>query len=474
VRAADAARVCAPAARTLAQALEQATELGDRQRLVQGLASVVERLRPAEATPLLRTAMGKEKDPRIRPSLVLALTGVVGRVEPAKAAHLTAEALEKETDPSARYLLAQGLEAFSSDSAEVARVWGAITRDLAQALERETNPGVRPGLAQNLVSAAGRAEPAEAARLLAETFAKETNPSVRASLADSLVSATGRAEPAHAARVAAGTAQFLARQLEEQRDAPARSALAQGLAAVAGRLDRAEAVRICGAASRTLLQAWEKETEAGARYDLVLGLASLAGQLEPTEVTRLNAAVTRPLLRQLKPGPRGNPFARLEDVAYQIYAAAGLLQQMDDAEVGPTVRTLARHIAAARDANGSVEDWSSYAAEDLQRVLTDASRLPVRRRAAALTAAVGTGAGGPLAGLSLAPAAGEPLPCRLATQDLVDLLKLPTCVRETRRAVLDLLGNRYGRRFVTHWEFVRYAREKQLNLDFTTPPRRPD
>jgi hypothetical protein len=40
--------------------------------------------------------------------------------------------------------------------------------------------------------------------------------------------------------------------------------------------------------------------------------------------------------------------------------------------------------------------------------------------------------------------------------------------------VLDHLGNRYGRKFTNHWQFVRYAKEHNLNLDFTTPPKRPD
>ena len=43
-----------------------------------------------------------------------------------------------------------------------------------------------------------------------------------------------------------------------------------------------------------------------------------------------------------------------------------------------------------------------------------------------------------------------------------------------RRIILDQLGNRHGRRFDTHWDFVRYAQEKGLNLDFTSPPQRPD
>jgi hypothetical protein len=87
---------------------------------------------------------------------------------------------------------------------------------------------------------------------------------------------------------------------------------------------------------------------------------------------------------------------------------------------------------------------------------------------------VGTGAGGPLAALPFLPAARAPFPCRLETQDLVNLLKLPTRVHPIRRVILDQLGNRYGRRFDSQWDFVRYAQECQLNLDFTTPPRRPN
>jgi hypothetical protein len=69
--------------------------------------------------------------------------------------------------------------------------------------------------------------------------------------------------------------------------------------------------------------------------------------------------------------------------------------------------------------------------------------------------------------------ASEPFPCRLTTQELVELLKMPTCFGPARRVVLDHLANRYGRRFVNHWAFVRYALEQGLDLDFTTPPKRP-
>ena len=116
----------------------------------------------------------------------------------------------------------------------------------------------------------------------------------------------------------------------------------------------------------------------------------------------------------------------------------------------------------------------NFQPDTLQRFLTDGRRPQVQRRASAIAAAVGLAAHGPALSLLVLSAAAEPLPCRLSTQDLVELLKMPTCVRGVRRVILDQLGNRYGRRFDTHWDFVRYAQQQGLNLDFTTPPKRPD
>ena len=62
---------------------------------------------------------------------------------------------------------------------------------------------------------------------------------------------------------------------------------------------------------------------------------------------------------------------------------------------------------------------------------------------------------------------------RLSTQQLVELLKLPTYVGEARRVILDHLGRRYRRTFAGPREFVGFAHEQHLELDFTTPPQRP-
>jgi hypothetical protein len=110
--------------------------------------------------------------------------------------------------------------------------------------------------------------------------------------------------------------------------------------------------------------------------------------------------------------------------------------------------------------------------ETFNLILTDNSRAQVSQKIASILKSAGAGFEGALTAASRVFA--QPFPCRLTTQELVDLLKMPTCFGAARRVVLDHLGNRYGRRFVNHWAFVRFATDQKLNLDFTTPPRRPE
>jgi hypothetical protein len=78
-----------------------------------------------------------------------------------------------------------------------------------------------------------------------------------------------------------------------------------------------------------------------------------------------------------------------------------------------------------------------------------------------------------LAGLPLFHPHFYPKPKKpLPPQQLVDLLKLPFCVDESRRTVLSALGLTYNREFADKWEFVRFVRENKLPLDLTTPPKR--
>jgi hypothetical protein len=116
----------------------------------------------------------------------------------------------------------------------------------------------------------------------------------------------------------------------------------------------------------------------------------------------------------------------------------------------------------------------SELAQGLWAVITRVDRPELSRQAAAVAAGIG-----PLAGIyvpggakaSLFPAL-KPLPSRLSTRALVELLKQPSCVGWARRVILNQLEYRYRQKFADHWAFVRFAQKQKLDLDFSTPPKR--
>jgi hypothetical protein len=90
-----------------------------------------------------------------------------------------------------------------------------------------------------------------------------------------------------------------------------------------------------------------------------------------------------------------------------------------------------------------------------------------------LVAGVGDG-GSPAGGLSASALMGfQPPPCKLTDQELADLLKHPFCVGGARRAVLDVLQERFHTPFADQWAFVKYVTERKLPLDLITPVKRP-
>jgi hypothetical protein len=341
--------------------------------------------------------------------------------------------------------------------------------------------------------------------VLNKALAQEKDAEVRWDLADSLAAVADRLEPAETTRVCAEAVGVLIMALAETKDGEPRGRLASGLAAVAGRLEPAETARVCGDAARLLNQAFAQERDVNGQRQLATGLVAVAGRLEPAEAAGLLSQVLgqekdRYARKELADGlaavavrlePRAaahvcgeaarsyipvvNDRSRADARLDALERLSMLIQPLESDVARHAAEVLTRRIVSQPDAfdNGHVIYQFAYV-QVLERCLTSRTRPQVQRRAAAVAAAVGTSAQGPAPGLPMLAAAGEPLPCRLSTQDLVELLKMPTCVGPVRRVVLDQLGNRYGRRFATHWEFGRYAQEQRLNLDFTTPPRRPD
>jgi tRNA A-37 threonylcarbamoyl transferase component Bud32 len=154
------------------------------------------------------------------------------------------------------------------------------------------------------------------------------------------------------------------------------------------------------------------------------------------------------------------------DLALALSAWDGL----SDLGVAATARQLIAAMNNTRDppALGQL-------AECLSALLSPvpAAEIPTRSAAAASAVAFPTDIGHRPAALVLLIPAAEPAPCRLSTQQLVELLKMPGYVGAAQRIVLDHLGNRYHRTFPDLWEFVRFTKEQRLDLDFTSPPQRP-
>jgi hypothetical protein len=461
-----AAQTSAAAAVLLAQALEKEPRSFDREFLAGALETLAKRMEPTAASALLSRALEKETNVEAQGILVRGLAAV-GQLEPAAAAQvcdlaktLLARALHNQTENSIQGSLTRSLVAMAGrlESAAADEAYATAAVQLARALEREPKAEGRGDLAALLALVAGRLEPAAAARacapaaaLLAQALKNETNADDRRELARGLAEVAGRMEPDAAAAL-------LAPALQRETEADARLHLAWGLAEVAGRMEPDAAAQVCTPAAAQLAHALQKETSADTRTKLARGLAALAKRMEPVAAEQVCAREMELLLTAWTQATSSDQIASLE------YSVAELLHLLSRDIAGPVTKQLTSRICADCKCQTS--------ADTLDALLQDASR-PVRSSRAKAVAAFLSQAAGPLSSLAALPAASEPLPCRLSTQDLVELLKMPTCWGEARKVVLRHLGNRYGRRFATHWEFVRFAREQRLNLDLTSPPQRP-
>jgi len=228
---------------------------------------------------------------------------------------------------------------------------------------------------------------------------------------------------------------MLTSSLEHESDESCRLSLASSLAIVADRMDPVDASRVCSAAIGILLKAQSEEPQF--RQSIDESMAVLLPKLDSKIAIKLASDLSALIVGE---GTNVAKFSGTGGIIDNSKIASGL-SLSDDPEA-------------------------------LNLILTDTSRAQRARRDARVAASAGPGLEGMLE--AAARISAEPFPCRLTTQELVELLKMPTCFGGARRVVLDHLGNRYGRRFVNRWAFVRYAHEQGLDLDLTTPPKRPD
>ncbi len=239
--------------------------------------------------------------------------------------------------------------------------------------------------------------------------------------------------------------------------------------------------RICGPAARSLADVVERGAGVNDGDGNRTHLSTLVARMQPADAADIISAA-------LKRGsiPRGlRALARLLSATlYRLDDSEAdrvceqLLGPLDCMSLAAIAPELLEHLNPER-AHELAWDLASrmcaepeFDSEVFSRILTDTGRARRALRATRGCRLTGPGLEGALKAAVRDLA--EPFPCRLTTEELVELLKMPTCFGRAHRVVLDHLGNRYRRRFVNHWAFVRFAMGRKLELDFTTPPKRPN
>ena len=255
-------------------------------------------------------------------------------------------------------------------------------------------------------------EPEAAAITLSQAMTQTTDPYALGQLAEGLSAAVARMDPKSASAT-------LGQSMARTTDAHALERLAQRLSLVALSLESSAAAAVCGQAAVILSQAMIGKTDHTALEQLARGLWAVAARMDPmVAASTISQALTQTT----------DPYAQAQ---------------------------LERVLSAVLHGDDS---WGDDA------------------RRHGLIAAVGTlnSPRSVLPAVACLQVAAEPPPQPLPAQALVELLKQPFCVGEARRLVLQQLSRRYQRPFADVWDFVHFAKEQNLGLDFTTPPRRPE
>jgi hypothetical protein len=258
-------------------------------------------------------------------------------------------------------------------------------------------------------------------------------------------------DPQEGARIRSQAARLLVEAAARESDAGSVCLLAEGSAALLARLDQDARESL----AKSLTGSVGRASAHTHSYHINLGVSSMASQLDRDDATELCTRVFRLQLERLllRDGMLGMGLNGVDKIL--PFVALG------------KVKTLAHELVLLH-LSGYIR-LNDY---ELSDVLADRGFQQVQRRASFTAAAIAQAASGVFPTARVV--ADEPYQCLLTTQQLIELLKLSTCFGSVRRPILDHLGNRYGRHFVNHWAFVRFAEERNLGWDFTTPPKRPD
>ncbi|HVC93782.1 MAG TPA: serine/threonine-protein kinase [Pirellulales bacterium] len=496
----EAERVCGDAARILLAEVEN----DEPNFAVAGLVAISQQMEPTDAAHVFNEAalvlirrLENDSNKHSVVSSADGLASIMTGIDPAKGRELAQsvasvlkEALSREKGQTSVVSLAKAIAATAAwmEPADAERVCGEAAKLLVDATHDKTHPlspfhyGI-PGIsydypAQELVLLAARMSPTdgarvcgEAARLLLDVMHERTDSNTCVTLARGLADLAVGMSPGDAAGIRDEAAHALTNALENRLKFHEHTAdLVRALAQLASTMEPPERARVCRHAARVVVEALQQAANAKADDDegisdagatvasLGSSFASFADQLESDEAARLAAVVV---------GTHVEKQSRLARHARgKRWIDSGMLNSLSYCDATDAKR-LAWILAplALRD-DGPIYGYGNREGRTLFDVL-------LAERCQGFPGDVALAPKTEETVMEESPAASRG-GCRLTTPQLVELLKMPTCFGPSRRVILDHLEHRYGRKFNTVWAFVRFAEVEKLDLDFTTPPRRPD
>jgi hypothetical protein len=527
------ARSCADAAEALFAGMEHGRDFEDRSACARGLVALAALMDRADADRVCSRAADSlskslEKTKEYFASLYLAnsLTQVCWHMDPTKAAVILSNALAHTKDAYALQVLAAGMAFTAQREPDTARFCSHAVAPLLRVLAKERDGAIREKAAETFVLVAVHLEPKEATSALNKAL---TGWAARENtlLAQGLALATQRLPPREAAATLSKAIDrtydryplleglletskrlepreaviALTAAMAKTKDVSQRRLLATGLAAAAARLDHKDAVAICSPLANGFVQAMTGTQDAGQLQQLAQSLSALAGHLDRKDAERLSSRGAK-LLSDAIPKTR-----RLAAIASGLSAltprlsppeataaAATLLQGVSKSDDVDALQALPDLLSACIAANIPPNDLTRFYCEATNLVAHAMAKVTDQRTLSqtflrllfrgdpkefSVRSMATVGALGLLADRSCSPSsfasfalACKPLSSPLPTQELVNLLKQPVCLGQSRRVLLDQLTIRYRRVFADQWEFVRFAQEQGLALDFTSAPKR--
>jgi tRNA A-37 threonylcarbamoyl transferase component Bud32 len=512
-------RGAAAAAATLAQPIKDAKNVRDLPELAKPLLPLAARLEPGDAAAVAKALAPAFKDPNrfYLPAMTQVVSALADRLEPSDAAtvadalvQVIKDAWDRQAFP-AQALVAVAARLDASTAAPVAATlakaikeaefpyhslpWlvqglsavaphldskgaASVADTLAQAMKNTQDQYGMPLLSQALsvvaprLDARGAAAPAETLLRAVKAFPEAIKNQKRLyamswdellALAQALSAVAARLDAREAAAVLVPATDLLVQAIRDTKDSRAKSGLGQALAAVAARRDAADVA----AAADTLIRVIPDVNEPHDLPGLVQAVKALGAHLDAHGA----AAVSNTLVQAIQHGD--GPFT----LAALAHCLPAVTARLDAREAAAAATAAAGRLAQAIGQAESDQARRELAAA-LVAVLTQDAQSN-RRQARAKLPDPGLPPDetkllfGPPADPSATREPLPPLPSPLPVQDLVDLLKHPFCVGEACRLVLEQLGRHYDRGFADVWEFVDFARQRGLSLDFTIPPQRP-